>query len=153
MLSFNFSDPNFINGADGIEIFQEFRLEIRLEIRSQTAVDFAYYFSTLQTIRTLIFKCDIKWWLNYIVAQKKFHMTISVMGFQVQGFKITSILKNESPCLSSLNFWNIKCHLIFFSISSLKNQKINLILKLIFAGYTGSKNQLRTRQKIKFVPK
>ena len=38
-----------------------------------------------------------------------------------------------------------------FEISSLKNQKINLISKLIFAGYTGSKNQVRTRQKIKFV--
>ena len=40
-----------------------------------------------------------------------------------------------------------------FEISSLKNQKINLISKLIFAGYTGSKNQVRTRQKIKFVSK
>ena len=89
LILFNFSYPNFINGADGIEIFQEFRLETRLEIRSQTAVDFAYYFSTLQTIRTLIFKCDIKWWLNYIVAQKKFHMAISVMEFQVQQFNIT----------------------------------------------------------------
>ena len=37
-----------------------------------------------------------------------------------------------------------------FEISSLKNQKINLISKLIFAGYTGSKNQVRTRKKIKF---
>ena len=38
-----------------------------------------------------------------------------------------------------------------FEISSLKNQKINLISKLIFAGYTGSKNQVRTRKKIKLV--
>ena len=40
-----------------------------------------------------------------------------------------------------------------FEISSLKNQRINLISKLIFAGYNGSKNQVRTRQKIKFVSK
>ena len=40
-----------------------------------------------------------------------------------------------------------------FEISSLKNWKINLISKLIFAGYTGSKNQVRTRQKIEFVSK
>ena len=32
-----------------------------------------------------------------------------------------------------------------FKISSLKNWKINLISKLIFAGYTGSKNQVRAR--------
>ena len=31
-----------------------------------------------------------------------------------------------------------------FEILSLKNRKINLISKLIFAGYTGSKNQVRT---------
>ena len=37
-----------------------------------------------------------------------------------------------------------------FKISRLKNQKINLISKLVFAGYRGSKNQVRTRQKIKF---
>ena len=30
------------------------------------------------------------------------------------------------------------------------NWKINLILKLIFAGYTGSKNQVRTRKRINF---
>ena len=83
-LFFNFFDNN---GADRIEIFQEFRPVYRLEIRSQTAADFAYCFSTLQTTRTLIFKYDIKWWLNYIVTQK--HMAISVMEFQVQGFKIT----------------------------------------------------------------
>ena len=49
-----------------------------------------------------------------------------------------------TPCLSPLNF--------FFNleISSLKNQKINLITKLIFAGYIGSKNQVQTRKKIKF---
>ena len=45
-------------------------------------------------------------------------------------------------------------HFFFnLEISSLKNQKINLISKLIFAGYTGSKNQVRTRQKIEFVSK
>ena len=32
-----------------------------------------------------------------------------------------------------------------------KKLKINLFSKLIFAGYTGSKNQVRTWQKIKFV--
>ena len=37
-----------------------------------------------------------------------------------------------------------------FEISGLKNKKINLILKLIFAGYTGSKNQVWTWKKIKF---
>ena len=38
-----------------------------------------------------------------------------------------------------------------FKISSLKNWKINLISKLIFAGYTGSRNQVQTRKKIKLV--
>ena len=37
-----------------------------------------------------------------------------------------------------------------FEISSLKNQKINLITKLIFVGYIGSKNKAQTRKKIKF---
>ena len=40
-----------------------------------------------------------------------------------------------------------------FEISSLKNQRINLISKLIFAGYTGNKNQVWTQQKIEFVLK
>ena len=38
-----------------------------------------------------------------------------------------------------------------FEKSSLKDQKINLISKLIFAGYTGSRNQVQTQKKIKLV--
>ena len=58
----------------------------------------------------------------------------------------------------SISTWFLKYRLSLdfffnFEISSLKIQKINLISKLIFAGYTGSKNQVRTRQKIKFVLK
>ena len=55
------------------------------------------------------------------------------------------------PYPSVLDFWKIK-----FENSSSTNWIFNLqksISKLIFAGYTGSKNQVRTRQKIKFVSK
>ena len=38
-----------------------------------------------------------------------------------------------------------------FKISSLKNWKTNLISKLIFAGCTGSRNQVQTQKKIKLV--
>ena len=57
-------------------------------------------------------------------------------------------LRNQTPCLSPLDFWNIECHSIFFQFRNIKfeNQKINLISELIFAGYTGSKNQVRTQQ-------
>ena len=63
-------------------------------------------------------------------------------------------------CLSD-NSPPVYLHLIFeissvtrfffnFEISSLKSRKVNLISKLNFAGYTGSKNQVWTRKKIKF---
>ena len=80
-------------------------------------------------------------------------------GFFHQG-SFRRILPNEQ----NQDIPPVYLHLIFeissvtqfffnFEISSLKNQKINLISKLISAGYTGSKNQVRTWQKIKFVPK
>ena len=69
-------------------------------------------------------------------------------------------VKYKGKCDSKLyEAWPpVYLHLIFeissvtriffnFEISSLKNWKINLILKLIFAGYTGSKNQVRTWKK------
>ena len=66
--------------------------------------------------------------------------------------------KVNKPDPLSISTWFLKYRVsldFFFNckISSLKNKKINLISKLIFAGYTGSKNQVRTRQKIKFVSK
>ena len=88
-----------------------------------------------------------------------------IFGFFEGGIKIKYLL-----CFSLLYvhilFPNTKIppvylHLIFeissvtrfffnFEISSLKNLKINLISKLIFAGYTGSKNQVWTWKKIEF---
>ena len=54
--------------------------------------------------------------------------------------------------LHLLDVWNIECHLIFFPFQNIKFKKsnINLITKFIFVGYTGSKNQVWTRKKIKF---
>ena len=43
-------------------------------------------------------------------------------------------------------FFKTMTHLPMTS-SSLENGKINLITKLIFVGYTGSKNQVQTRKK------
>ena len=76
-----------------------------------------------------------------------------------------SLLANfQFRCTAKLNQMNppVYLHSIFeissvtriffnFKISSLKNWKINLISKLIFAGYTGSRNQVQTRKKIKLV--
>ena len=94
------------------------------------------------------------------------------------GAKINLVFGNNIPKCATLkkvitfnfsvcfDFFKVKLppvylHLIFeilsvtrfffnFKISSLKIKKINLISKLIFAGYTGSKNQVWNRQKIKF---
>ena len=62
-------------------------------------------------------------------------------------------LKNWPPVYLHSIFEISSVTWIFFNfkISSLKNWKINLISKLIFAGYTGSKNQVQTRKKIKLV--
>ena len=67
--------------------------------------------------------------------------------------RLIKIMKRLTPCLSPLDFEISSVTQFFFNfaISSLKNRKINLISKLIFAGYTGSKNQVWTRQKIKLV--
>ena len=54
----------------------------------------------------------------------------------------------HSPCWSVLEFWKIK-----LEKSSLTNWIFSLqksISKFIFAGYTGSKNQVRNRLKIQF---
>ena len=69
------------------------------------------------------------------------------------------VAKTDSPSVYSnplsISTWFLKYRLSLdfffnFKISSLRNQKIHLITKLIFVGYTGSKNQVRTRKKIKF---
>ena len=98
----------------------------------------------------------------------KFH---GLKEFMVEMSRLT-ILVEKSEVEMSCNriFWFDKknkflgiqlpvyLHLIFeissvtrffsnFEISSLKIKKINLITKLIFAGYTGSKNQVRTQKK------
>ena len=90
-----------------------------------------------------------------IVSQKTFllpitHSVVSKRGFLLctaQRLGIHSILLN--PCWSVLEFWKIK-----LEKSSSTNWIFSLqksISKLIFAGYTGSKNQVRNRLKIKFV--
>ena len=63
--------------------------------------------------------------------------------------------ENNPPVYLHLIFeiWSVTRFFFNFEISSLKNRKINLISKLIFAGYTGSKNQVRIQQKIEFVSK
>ena len=64
--------------------------------------------------------------------------------FIIQGLKYFFF----TPCWSVLEFWKIK-----LEKSSSTNWIYSLqksISKLIFAGYTGSKNQVWNRQKIKF---
>ena len=90
------------------------------------------YSSTSNFLKNFIylkvnFRSSNTWWLQPVLPPVFLHFI----------FEISSVTRF---------FFN-------FEISSLKNQKINLISKLIFAGYTGSKNQVRTRQKIKFVSK
>jgi hypothetical protein len=60
-----------------------------------------------------------------------------------------------TPCLSLLDFWHIECPLFFFQFWNIKfkKSKNQFDFEIDFAGYTGSKNQVRTWQKIKFVPK
>ena len=64
----------------------------------------------------------------------------------------------EQNWIEFVDYPPVYLHLIFeissvtrfffnFKISSLRNQKINLITKLIFVGYTGSKNQVKIRKK------
>ena len=75
----------------------------------------------------------LKSWLNFntdIIFWIEIH-TINPLVYLYLIFEISSVTQF---------FFN-------FEIASLKNWKINLISKLIFAGYTGSKNQVRTRQK------
>ena len=78
--------------------------------------------------------------------------------YQILVYSIFPFIRDKSIHIYSLHLPPVYLHLIFeissvtrfffnFKISSLK---INLISKLIFAGYTGSKNQVRTRKKIKF---
>jgi hypothetical protein len=61
----------------------------------------------------------------------------------------------QTPCLSPLDFWDIECHSNFFQLQNIKFKKVknqfDLISKLIFAGYTGSRNQVQNRKKIKLV--
>ena len=60
-----------------------------------------------------------------------------------------SYLSNLTPYPSILDFWKIKLEKSSSSNCIFSQQKS--ISKLIFAGYTGSKNQVRNRQKIQFV--
>ena len=61
----------------------------------------------------------------------------------------------QTRCLSVLDFWNINLGVYYKLEKNRFRNKLNFLssLNLIFAGYTGSKNQVRTRQKIKFVSK
>ena len=64
-------------------------------------------------------------------------------------FSLWPFITWQTSCWSVLDFWKIK-----FEKSSSTNWIFSLqksILKLIFAGYTGSKNQVRNRLKIQFV--
>ena len=55
----------------------------------------------------------------------------------------------QTPCWTVLDFWKIKLQKSISTKWIFSVQK--LILKLIFAGYTGSKSQVQNRLKIQFV--
>ena len=80
-------------------------------------------------------------------------LLVIAMCYASMEMRNSVISKYHSPCLSPLDFWDIECHSNFFQFQNIKFKKlkINLISKLIFAGYTGSSNQVQTRKKIKLV--
>ena len=86
---------------------------------------------------------------------KGLHYDRVMSSYLDQQNKLQIFLAIKLPVYLHLIFEILSVTRFFFNfkILSLKNQKINLISKLIFAGYTGSKNQVRTRQKIQIVSK
>ena len=110
--------------------------------------------------------CVIWLYVHINIFPKTFWLSLAriMIVHKVNIFWLGHKVWKKSPPLFWRYWPTFYLHLIFeissvtrfffnFEKSSLKNQKINLISKLIFAGYTGSKNQVRTQQKIKFVPK
>ena len=106
-------------------------------------------------------------WPWMIFLSKKWPLLIKIKhNWHVSNNQMSKpIAKRVSPTWITVSYYAcppVYLHSIFeilsvtriffnFKISSLKNWKINLISKLIFAGYTGSRNQVQTRKKIKLV--